>query len=124
LLVVRYAAEGDHAEVKGAIGSSLSYQVALDTNLMWTSLGIYNSPAPLALGLNSVAQLGFTNGSVIPEPVEGYPVTIGSPGQMLYTGFLNLADRQVSQLKAGKYYIEASTPRFRYDNIGGRITPN
>ena len=100
-------------------GATLAGELALDGNFSWKSIGIYASP--VALPGTLVAALTNVIGVVIPP--GGFPGEPGLPGQGLYDEHATLTDRQVNQLKNGRFYLQILTPRFPRGEIGGRIIP-
>ena len=102
-------------------GAALSWAVALDTNLAWTSVGIYDSPVPLPKNL--VAILDLALGVQVSKGAFPGSSLLGFPGQVLYSGQLILTDEQVSQLKSRKLYLLVLAPRFPFGEIGGQIVP-
>ena len=104
-------------------GADLAGNVALDANLSWNSMGIYDSRNPLPQTL--VVPLTNVFGVMIPPGgFPGHPDLPGSPGQALYPEQTILTDEQVYRLKRGEFYINIVTSRFRFGEIGGRILPN
>ncbi len=92
-------------------GANLTGNVALDTNVSWNSMGIYD--ASIALPQTLVAPLTNFFGVGIPP---GSP-----PEQVLYPEQVTLTDRQISQLKSGQLFLQILTSHCR-DELGGRIT--
>jgi len=93
-------------------GANLTCNVALDTNVSWRSMGIYD--APIALPQALVVPLTNFFGVAIPP---GDP-----PEQVLYPEAVTLTDRQVSLLMKGQLFLQILTSNCRNGTIGGRIT--
>ena len=104
-------------------GSFLGYQVALDPDFVWSSVGIYNSPILLPKEQNRVCTIDTSYGYPIVDPgFDPFQHIPGYSGQILYSGGLSLSDKQIAQLKLGNLYIRVLTDRFHHQDIGGQIT--
>jgi hypothetical protein len=113
----------DHLEASFTLtGNSLAYQVAMDTNLIQSWIGIYESLMPNRGPLILLAKLNLTFGSGITAGDSSD--TPGYPGQVLYSGELTLTDEEVSLLGSGGYYLRVVMPRSRNGETGGQILPS
>jgi hypothetical protein len=113
----------NHVEASFTLtGDSLAYQVAMDTNLIQSWIGIYESLMPNRgphvplQKLNTTFDSGITAGDSSDTP--------GYPGQVVYSGELTLTDEEVSELESGRYYLRVVMARSGNGEIGGQILPN
>ena len=103
-------------------GSQLTYYLALDAVLGQVSAGVFYGPSRLKSDWrNPVFNLDTSSGVLIPE--GGFPGVPGSPGQMLYSGTLNLTDEQAAWLRSGELSVNVSTTQFPRVLIRGQILP-
>ena len=133
------------AEAAFVLGNgTLSWQVAVDTNFAWTSMGIFRFPSAWMSPFNFVANLNPSNefvsfqdsvptgsaingdqpGIVIVGTAIPVPVNLGFSGQTNYFGGLTLTDQQICQLQNGQFYLVISSRMFPAGEISGRIEPS
>lgn len=99
-------------------GTTLSYQVAVDTNFVGGIIGIFDSGGRLLGTQNQIALLNTTFGVQIGG---GVPDSFGLPGQVLYEGELTLTDDEVNELENGQLFVEALAHRCNVI-MSGQIT--
>ena len=96
-------------------GNCLSYNLALNLGLDWTSAGIYGPARPHSTSTNLVTDFGAMLGVIISiEP--GSDVAV-------YSGSISLDDEAVKQLILGKLFVNLPTARYPAGEIRGQILP-
>jgi hypothetical protein len=101
------------------IGNYLTYGVAIDAGLAWTSAAVFGPASPRSNSRNLVAEMDTSPG-VVSVPLSPRP-SIAT--QVSYSGVLNLTDAQADQLKHGELYVNFFTARYPRGEIRGQILP-
>ena len=106
------------------VGDSLTYSLAVDTNLAVAFVGIY---APPRCGHPS-ASPPLVAAMVVPTfwvliPAGGFPEQPGFAGQLLTQGTLALTDAQAEQMRRGELFVNVLNPQFPRGELRGPILP-
>ena len=101
-------------------GDNLAYSLALDTNVVLSSAGVFGPTRGHTGSPRLVCALSTSLGVVV--PAGGIPGQPGSPGQILYAGSAILTDRGAEELKRGECYVGLGAAAFAGGELRGEIT--
>lgn len=89
-------------------GARLDYTFAAETNFVWSLAGIFGPAGPRAHSTNLIAALDTSLGTQ-------------SGAQVLYTGSVDLNDRDILRLKRGRLFVNVLTTQFPRGELRGQI---